>query len=571
MTMTKSPPLLLAMVTTGGDNSTLIQRYLSQVQDEADNRPSSLLECILDDGTMDVAKYLQYSARESELDELLLKLMVKAINKKKDKRKVTKKPANRKHKHLRPYYFDDNGKKIILRPRQTLWYMMYVKNPAVDNDKFNKKFRRRFRMSHEQFKRLVERVVGDDSFMRWHPNAKDCFGTKASPIELLVLGALRYLGRGLTFDDLEEYTGIHEETHRQFFHKFIDFGSTTLYNEFVKMPTTAEEYKSSRKQYDIGGLTGAGFSTDATNVIMWRCSHNLRQANMGFKQSHPARTYNLTCNHSRRILHTTTGHPSRWNDKTLAHFDEFMCAVHEGKILQDVSFVLYSWEGNVGTSRLEATRYCGAWGLVDNGYHRWACTQAPAKHSALRCEQRLSEWIESFRKDAECTFGILKGRFRVLKTGIRLDGPAASDKIWLTCCALHNLLLQADGLDEWEGELGLNDLEDQVYAPFALQRLSKEDFTNFGSRHHETTARQDEQRSRYWERLQERHDGNNNNNDDDSATEDNADNNLRVRCSQDGSVVVNSLSYQDFRNRLVEHFDILYRQLKVQWPHHKSS
>jgi Plant transposon protein len=41
----------------------------------------------------------------------------------------------------------------------------------------------------------------------------------------------------------------------------------------------------------------------------------------------------------------------------------------------------------------------------------------------MKTEERLSEWIESFRKDAECVFGILKGRFRVLKTGIRLDGP----------------------------------------------------------------------------------------------------------------------------------------------------
>ena len=73
------------------------------------------------------------------------------------------------------------------------------------------------------------------------------------------------------------------------------------------------------------------------------------------------------------------------------------------------------------------------------------------------------------RKDVECTFGILKGRFRILKTGIRLHGTDAADKIWMTCCALHNWLLEVDGLSEgwesgtrseWEGELGDNDTED---------------------------------------------------------------------------------------------------------------
>jgi hypothetical protein len=184
---------------------------------------------------------------------------------------------------------------------------------------------------------------------------------------------------------------------------------------------------------------------------MWRCSHNLKQANTGFKQSHPARTYNLTTNHNRRILHTTKGHPSRWNDKTLAHFGAFMCGVHEGRILQDVSFKLFSWEGEPGKSKLESTKYSGACGLGDNGYHKWSCTQAPTKQCMLKVEERLSEWIESFRKDAECVFGILKGRFRVLKTGIRLDGPKAADSIWLTCCALHNWLLESDGLDDWLG------------------------------------------------------------------------------------------------------------------------
>jgi Plant transposon protein len=72
-------------------------------------------------------------------------------------------------------------------------------------------------------------------------------------------------------------------------------------------------------------------------------------------------------------------------------------------------------------------------------------------------------------KDVECTFGILKGRFRILKIGIRVHSITATDNIWYTCCASHNMFLIADGLDkewdtsvetEWEGELGLNDVED---------------------------------------------------------------------------------------------------------------
>jgi DDE superfamily endonuclease len=492
------------MMCSGNNNSNSINRLLQQYllfAESSDDRPSSLLECMDSNGFLDSVKYLEYSARESELEDHLAQLNTDLISSFcptiRRKTKSMKPRSKRRFKALVPYYFDDDGNKVCLRPRGTFWYMLYVKSPTLDSEKFHHKFRRRFRMSYDQYQRLLAMVRDHETFQRWHPSARDCFGGKTSPIELLLLGALRYLGRGLTFDDLEEYTAINEETHRQFFHKFIHFGSTALHDQYVKYPTNAAEYKTSRKLYDIGGLTGAGFSTDATNVVMWRCSHNLRQANMGFKQSHPARTYNLSCNHSRRILYTTKGHPSRWNDKTLAHFDDFLCRVHEGKILQDVTFTLYSWSGPIG-STLEATQYCGAWGLVDNGYHRWACTQAPNKHSLLRTEERLSEWIESFRKDAECTFGILKGRWRILKTGIRLDGPEAADKCWLTCCALHNFLLEEDGLEDWNGEMGLNDIADIAYAPFALQRLSAEEFASFGSRQHEVQACQARQNERHW-------------------------------------------------------------------------
>ena len=89
-------------------------------------------------------------------------------------------------------------------------------------------------------------------------------------------------------------------------------------------------------------------------------------------------------------------------------------------------------------------------------------------------ETRLSEWLESMRKDVECTFGILKGRFRILKAGIMLHGVDVADSIWLTCCALHNMLLEIDGITgEWDGINGLFDIDTESDSvPFGLTRLT---------------------------------------------------------------------------------------------------
>ena len=124
-----------------------------------------------------------------------------------------------------------------------------------------------------------------------------------------------------------------------------------------------------------------------------------------------------------------------------------MKGIKEGRLLNDVEFELYEW---MDERKETATvhRYKGVWLLVDNGYLSWSTTVPPFKETSSRAELRFSQWLESLRKDVECTFGILKGRWRILKTGIRIHGVESADKIWLTCCALHNWLLETDGLDE---------------------------------------------------------------------------------------------------------------------------
>ena len=67
--------------------------------------------------------------------------------------------------------------------------------------------------------------------------------------------------------------------------------------------------------------------------------------------------------------------------------------------------------------------------------------QCRNKHASdegtLRCSQR----VESVRKDVECTFGILKKRWRVLKNPMLLQSKVSIDNIVFTCAILHNMLL----------------------------------------------------------------------------------------------------------------------------------
>ena len=146
----------------------------------------------------------------------------------------------------------------------------------------------------------------------------------------------------------------------------------------------------------------------------------------------------------------TRGFPATWNDKTTVLYDQFTRGIHEGNILSNYKFELleYDNEGNIIT-----VKYRGVWIFSDNGYLTWSTTIPPYKQEDILTHRLLfSKWVESIRKDIECDFGILKGRFCSLKYGMRFQSVDTCDKLFKTLCALHNLLIKADGLDmNWLG------------------------------------------------------------------------------------------------------------------------
>jgi hypothetical protein len=454
---------------------------------------------------------------------------------------------------------NDAGVIVEVTPKMSSWWFDYVESPMVEDDKFQKKFRRRFRCKYDSYLKLMTKVLDSELFRRWL--SVDCIGRQSSPIELMVLGSLRYLGRGWTFDDLEEATSIAEETHRQFFHVFIEWGRSTLFQEYVITPRTQEEAEIHMREMREAGFHGSVGSQDATHIGMERCSYDRWNMHKGAKLNMPSRTYNMTVSHRRRILSTTTGHPARWNDKTLVLFDSFTTGIRKGELLSDVTYNLFEKDGD---GEVKEVTYKGGWLLVDNGYLKWSCTIPPYKESILFTETRWAEWLESMRKDVECTFGILKGRFRVLKTGVRIHGIEATDKIWLTCCALHNFLLEEDGLDkewengvrsDWEGSLGYHNAYDVVNHAtrnFPLGRLQ----TN-------------NQRRRYDASGVGRGSDGDADAPDLGSNDDNNDENIVAEdppVGSDGIRYVRKLSMDYFRKRLVEHFDILYQRNEIKWP-----
>lgn len=193
------------------------------------------------------------------------------------------------------------------------------------------------------------------------------------------------------------------------------------------------------------GLPGCIGSTDCVHLKWDRCPVGLAQLCSG-KEGYPTLAYSCTVDHHHRILASTSSYWGAKNDKTIVRGDTYITDVREKKVHADVEYSVYV------NGVLKPVK--GVYYICDGGYHKWTCMMNPMKHTAIRSDRLWSEWLESTRKDVECTFGGLKSRWRFLRNGIVLQDQHSIDNAFFTCCILHNMILEDDGLDcRWEKDV----------------------------------------------------------------------------------------------------------------------
>jgi hypothetical protein len=334
-----------------------------------------------------------------------------------------------------------------------------------------------------------------------------------------------------------------------FLHCFIEFGSTVLFKKHVVAPVHVDEARSNMQEYAAAGFPGCVGSADCTHIVTESCEFYLKNNHLGLKSSHTTHTFNLTCNHRRRILHTTNGGPGRWNDQTMVRLDNFIMGICESTILGENTFELLSCNGD---GNIRKVTHSGIYVLVDNGYLDWSCTVPPMTMTNKISEICWSKWVESMRKDVEYTFGILKGCFQILKSRIRLLGVMKVDDVWKTCCAMHNWLLDIDGISAvWQngvhvwasdctgplGELEFEGIRDEVLNAIAKLSMNldprKYDLSGMGTGEDVTGGEETVpyKRSRHV-----------------------------LRSS------VSNLTLTEFRSRLIKHFDLEFHRNDIVWP-----
>ena len=300
--------------------------------------PLSLSQCF-SNGIIDMSMYRMYKKRKNSI--MSLDNLLQSISKKPRMDNLiegnTRKPMYRTVKKHQLYYRKEDGSINIIGPKDTTWYKLYVCLKPYCKE-VEKKFRLRFCLPYNLFHSMYEEMRTHELFEQWEN--KDATGMSSTDLRLLILGALRYIGKSFIYDDLEEATTISRETHRFFLKKNIKYGSTVLYKKYVIDP--ANEYMKNKKSnvFELAGMNGCFGSTDATHVALLSCPNWATNSHKSYKLNITSRTYNKTVTHERQILSSTSGHPATWNDKSLIMSDSFYDKVRKGKLLKHNKFKL---------------------------------------------------------------------------------------------------------------------------------------------------------------------------------------------------------------------------------------
>jgi hypothetical protein len=296
-----------------------------------------------------------------------------------------------------------------------------IKNPNVRDisTREGKEFRRRFRIPAPFF---LDWLVPECEKANIFDSKVTLDGQLMGhiPIEIKILVSLRILARGNVSDDISEMSKVGLSTCPSIFSQFVLKFAETFRKAFIYLPQDGEDLKKVMEIYARLGFPGCIGSMDCTHVHWLNCPEILKNLCIG-KEGYPTLAFQVMVDHSKMIRHVSVSCFGAFNDINICHVDTIVrddvnglltADGNERNLYKDIEFVVYDEHGQPITIK-------GVYLITDGGYEPLAIFVNPNVKRCDRAAVVWAEFIESVRKDVECTFGILKSRFHFLKIGCR--------------------------------------------------------------------------------------------------------------------------------------------------------
>jgi hypothetical protein len=251
--------------------------------------------------------------------------------------------------------------------------------------------------------------------------------------QLFIMCALEHLGNRRPHRQFETETNMCFSEHQQFFNTFLDRMYARRFDH-VAFPSTLEGLQSLSCQYHRQHLPGACGSIDVIHVKWSNCPSGDFNKCKG-KESFPSVAFEVVTDNRRRVLGISPIQYGARSDKHIVRLDPTVTSIRDN-FYKYVEWEYYTINGEVKRDK-------GVYLICDGGYLRWVTLMCPYAGSVEAGRRGyFNTNLESIRKDVECTFGILKKRWRILDYGLQYRNMHKCEKLFWVCCILHNMLLE---------------------------------------------------------------------------------------------------------------------------------
>eukprot|EP00918_Siedleckia_nematoides_P106852 GHVU01233084.1.p1 GENE.GHVU01233084.1~~GHVU01233084.1.p1 ORF type:complete len:421 (+),score=42.04 GHVU01233084.1:2-1264(+) len=282
-------------------------------------------------------------------------------------------------------------------------------------------FNRRFRICRNRFNDIMRAIEAHGLTTQ----RRDATGLLGASVRLKMTAALRVLAYGAAYDAYDEYLRLSETSICDALKAFCVAVITIYAAEYTRLPTRVELARILRVNTDRGfpGMLG---SVDCKHWKWDNCPRAWAGQFKG-KEDKPSIVLEAVATEDLRIWHYYFGTPGSLNDLNVLDRSPLLDAMTSTDSVFNHSYTIHD------------TTFSRVYLLGDGIYRRWACIAKPVGAPTTAKQRHYTQKHAAVRKDVERTFGVLDGKWRVIRYPARFLNPDFMALVMQTCIILHNM------------------------------------------------------------------------------------------------------------------------------------